>query len=229
MKTLFFSDNYIKALARSYTVPCEFWQKDDEVFYTKNLLPPFTKFMKDLLPKLKKCDSRVNDNLGEILVTCKTREKYTLPADTETEIGAIIGHNKAMKGQPFAGLLFGFTPKKIILAGGIFGLSGENAAQLHEYLEKRKEQYSLLIENEDFADSFGEGGFCYTPNQFVCTPHPIKVYKNFVGCTGELPARFITDDILPDIIIAHYKGIKAMNRFLLRALRPIRHELKISV
>lgn len=229
MKTLFFNDNYINSLARSYTVPCEFWQNDDEVFYIKNLLPPFTKFMKDLLPKLKKVDSRVNDNLGEILVTCKNRRNYTLPDGIETEIGAIIGHKKAIKGQPFAGLLFGFTPRKIILAGGIFGLSGEMAAQLQEYLEKRKEQYCLLTENEDFADSFGEGGFCYISNEFVCNANPIKVYKNFVGCTGELPARFITDDILPDIIIAHYKGIKAVNRFLQRAMRPIRQEVKISV
>lgn len=229
MKTHFFNQKFVEALNRSYTVPCEFWQADDERFYNQNLLPVFKKFMNDLLPKIKKCDSRVNDDLQQILITCKNRNSYNLPEGNEIEIGATIGQNNSMKGQPFAGLLFGFTPKKIVLAGGIFGLTGDKIALLQEYLHNKKEQYNLLAENEDFADSFGEGGFCYTPNEYVVQASPIQVYKTFVGCTGQLPARFITDDILPDIIIAHYKGIKAMNRFLLRALRPARQEVKISV
>lgn len=229
MKKSFFDDAFIQALNRSYTVPCIFWNKEDEAFYNKNILPKFKRFVKDILPKVKKVDSRVNDALGDILLNCNTRENYVLPESEYCEIGAVIGHNKAMKGQPFAGLLFGFTPKKIVLAGGFFGLTGDKIAQLNEYLAKEDTRYKLLQENEDFADSFGKDGFSQVKDSFTINKKSIKIYKSFVGCTGEIPARFITDSILADIIITHYKGIKAMNRVLTRALRPIDERVKISV
>ncbi|MFX3626033.1 MAG: DUF2461 family protein [bacterium] len=229
MKKTFFDTTFIRSLNRSYTVPFIFWNEDDEEFYNKNILPKFKRFVKDLLPKVKKCDSRVNSKLNEILVTCINRDDFVLPENEYCEIGAVIGHRKPMKGKPFAGLLFGFTPKKIVLAGGIFGLTGEKAAQLSEYLEKEDNRYKLLQENEDFADSFGVEGFSQIEDSFATTTKTIKVYKSFVGCTGEIPARFITDSILADIIIAHYKGIKAMNRVLTRALRPKEERVKISI
>lgn len=229
MKQHYFDDNFMQALGRSYTVPSLFWQKEDEAFYNKTLLPTFKRFVRNLLPKVKKCDSRVNDKLNEILVTCSNRDLFVLPETEYCEIGAVIGHRKAMKGQPFAGLLFGFTPKKIVLAGGVFGLTGEKVALLSEYLQRETPKYSILKDNEDFADTFGEGGFSQSEDLYGLHKKPIQVYKSFVGCTGEIPARFITDNILPDIIIAHYKGIKAMNRYLMRAIRPMEQRIKAEV
>lgn len=218
----------MQALARSYTVPCIMWSNEDKEFYNKNLLPTFKRFLKDLLPKVKKCDSRVNDDISQIILNCENRDTLTLPESEYFEIGALIGHRKAMKGQPFAGLLFGFTPKKIVLAGGFFGLTGEKVYHLNEYLAKEDTRYKLLQENEDFADSFGVNGFSQVEDSFSIDTKTIKTYKSFVGCTGQIPARFITDSILPDIIIAHYKGIKAMNRVLTRALRVTEERVKIS-
>lgn len=229
MKKSFFDDAFIQSLSRSYTVPCTFWNDEDEQFYNRNILPKFKRFVKDLLPKVKKCDSKVNDVLNDILVTCDNRDMFLLPEGEYCEIGAVVGHRKAMKGQPFAGLLFGFTPKKIVLAGGMFGLTGEKIAQLSEYLEKEDNRYKLLHENEDFADSFGVDGFSQVEDNYTLNKKSIQIYKSFVGCTGEIPARFITDTILADIIITHYKGIKTLNRFLTRALRPIDERVKISV
>jgi hypothetical protein len=231
MKQKFFTDKFMQALRRSYIVPCNLWVKEDEEFYAKNILPPFKRFVKDLLPRLKKCDSYINDNLNEILITCKNREQFALPDGDYIEIGAVITQNRITDGQSVAGMVFGFTSKKIVLAGGIFGIDNGKAMKILSYIDEEKEKYDLLTFNEDFAESFGKNGFCRSPkkgyqyednNGFV-------VNETFAGYDGQIPARFITDDILPDIVLAHYKGIKVVNRFIERALRPSKHAYEITV
>jgi hypothetical protein len=231
MKQSFFTDNFMQALRRSYIVPCNLWQKEDEDFYAKNILPPFKRFMKDLLPRLKKCDSSINDNLNEILVTCKNREQFALPDGDYIEIGAVITQNPIVEGQPVAGMVFGFTTKKIVLVGGMFGVDNGMAMKILAFIDEKREKYELLATNEDFVESFGENGFCRSQKAIYQSDNNTGfiVTKNFAGCEGEIPARFITDDILPEIVLAHYKGVKVVNRFIERALKPTKHAYEITV
>ncbi len=231
MKQKFFSDKFMRALCRSYLVPCTMWGKDDEEFYTRNILPVFRRFMKDLLPRLKKCDGSVNDNLKEILITCANRSFFELPTGEFAEVGAIITQQQVVAGMPVEGMVFGFTPKKIVLAGGIFGIENQKLEQIKGFLTEQNEKYVLLQDNEDFSESFGKEGFCRPTNPLgvdTCA-EGLVLNTGFVGCVGHIPARFITDDILPDIIIAHYKGIKAVNRFLNKALKPLKVSYEITV
>lgn len=231
MKQRFFSDKFMSALGRSYLVPCTMWNKEDEDFYTKNILPVFRRFMKNLLPRLKKCDGSVNDNLKEILITCVNRSFFELPTGEFAEVGAIITQQQVVAGMPVEGMVFGFTPKKIVLAGGIFGIEDHRLEQIKGFLTEQTEKYALLQDNEDFLESFGKEGFCRPTNPLgvnTCSDG-LVLNQGFAGCVGYIPGRFITDDILPDIIIAHYKGVKAMNRFLNKALKPLKVSCEITV
>lgn len=218
MKQPFFTENFSTALAKSYNVPCIFWKKEDSEFYNKNVLPPFRRFIKDVLPKLKKCDSRVNTRLSEILITCETRNNFSLPIETYVEIGAIITQRKIMPNTQVKGMMVGFTPKKIIIAGGIFGLDDDMLYYLENYLREEQNKFLLLRSNEEFTEIF-------TP---IITFKPVlqlasdgktelQPTNGFIGFFKEIPARFITDNILPEIIIAHYKGAKQLTHFFGKA------------
>lgn len=229
MRQKFFNDKFIAALGRSYLIPCQFWNKDDEEFYAKHILPPFKRFMKDLLPRLKKVDSRVIDDFNQIQISCKNRNSYILPSGEIIEVGAIITPKKLERGQPVMGMVFGFTPKKIILAGGYFGLNSEETETIRHATEDGKNRLNLLYDNEEFTESFGTDGFCRAKNGMTKGRCVLILNENFAGVAGEIPARFITDEILPEIIIAHYKGIKVVNRFLTKALKHVSSIHKITV
>ncbi|HYG15543.1 MAG TPA: hypothetical protein VEC12_07295, partial [Bacteroidia bacterium] len=84
-------------------------------------------------------------------------------------------------------------------------------------------------ENEEFTESFGAEGFCRSRAGLTQGRCVLIINENFAGVAGEIPARFITDEILPEIIIAHYKGVKVVNRFLTKALKPVSASHKITV
>lgn len=232
MREKFFSENFVDAIERLYHVPCSFWSNADNEFYEKKVRKPFKIFLNDLLRKLKKCDGSINTSANDIIVDCHNYENLILPDDEVVGIGALITHQRKISNQAVTGMIFGFTPKKILLTGGAFRLTGKNIESINNYLDKEHERYKVLLENEDFIETFG--GITNTLSEESYPDRKnnatqLDCATGFMGYKKEISARFITDDILPDIIIGHYKAAKLINRLYSRAMKLAKGKVLKSV
>ncbi len=201
------------------------WFDANRKRYESVVKKPFAQFIDEMIGRINAEDPTVAIQAKDALLRINRDIRFS-PDKTpyNTHYGAIIS-SAGRKDKSIPGIYFRFSSKGIDIYGGAHGVDKNQLQSIRTYIAENLDHFNKVITNKTFSEKFGEllgEKHKRIPKEFqeIATKQPLIANKQFYyGAT--IPAKFITDEDLPAILMSYWKAAAPVKSFLTKAMQPL--------
>ena len=195
------------------------WFDANRARYLRVVKEPFELFTAEMIARVAKIDRKVRIEPKEAIFRINRDVRFSKDkAPYKLNRSALItaGGKKAMD---IPGIYYELGPENVCIYGGAYMPDKESLFRIRTNIAKNPAKFKALCADKAFVKHFGaiQGDRNKVlPPEFkaAAIQEPLLFNKQFYY-GAELPAKAVVDPKLPELLIAHYKAMTAMNTFLL--------------
>lgn len=198
------------------------WFRENKSWYEAVVKTPFYKLVEEMIQRIHLNDPKVaitpNDAIFRInrdIRFSKDKSPY------KTHVSALISR-EGRKSKEAPGFYIQLSAHEMTVAGGAYMVEKENLHKIRTKIARSPKEFEKLLKQPDFKKKFdtlqGETNKIL-PKEFqtVAKLQPLIANKQFFYM-AEMPAKNITGNLLPDVLMDYYKAGRAINSFLREAM-----------
>lgn len=199
------------------------WFDANRKRYEASVKKPFYTFLDEMIGRINALDPEVRIQAKDAVMRINRDIRFS-PDKTpyNAHYGGIIS-SAGRKDKTVPGIFLRFTATKIGILGGAHGIDKDQLRKVRTTIAKDLKGFKQLINGKAFKEKFGEilgDKHKRIPKEFQSAfeKEPLIANKAFYYM-AEIPAKNITDDRLPDIIMDHWTVARPVMDFLTKAMK----------
>jgi len=191
--------------------------------YESSVKIPFTKLIDEMIGRINADDPTISITAKDAVMRINRDIRFSQDKTPyNCHYGAIIS-SAGRKDKSIPGIFYRFSAEKIEIYGGAYGIDKHQLQNIRKYIQNNLDQFNKVIQQKLFKETFGEilgEKNKRVPPEFhpLLDKQPLIANKQFYYGT-EIPAKYITEDQLPDILMSHWYAGNPVRKFLLEALK----------
>lgn len=199
------------------------WFDANRKRYETSVKKPFTQLVDEMIGRINAEEPEVTIQARDALLRINRDIRFS-PDKTpyNTHYGAIISV-AGRKDKSIPGIYFRFSSKGIDIYGGAHGIDKDQLQKIRTYIADNPDQFEKVINNKRFKEAFGEimgEKHQRIPKEFqhISKKQPLIANKQFYYGT-QLPAKYITDEKLPETLMDYWRAGRSVKDFLMQAMQ----------
>lgn len=198
------------------------WFRENKSWYETAVKEPFYRLVEELIQRIHYDDPKVTIAPKDAIFRINRDIRFSKDKSPyKTHVSALISR-EGRKSKEAPGFYLQLSSHEIMVAGGAYVVEKENLHKIRTKIARSSKEFDKILKQPDFKKKFGtlQGETNkILPKEFqtIARQQPLIANKQFFYMT-ELPAKIITGNLLPDVLMEYYKAGRAINNFLREAM-----------
>ena len=219
----YFNNDYVKFFKELSANNNRDWFQANKKRYEKSVKDPFNSFVQEMIKEVKKVDPNVNMEAKEAVFRINRDIRFSSDKTPyKTHMSALISAG-GKKDKSIPGLFMQLSAEGIQIYSGVHAPEKDALMKIRSKIVKEGAAFSKMINAKPFKATFGsimgdKNKRLPTKDlQAAAEKQPLVANKDFLFGT-KLPAKAITQNDLPGMIMKKYKDCAPLRKFLTDAL-----------
>lgn len=210
--------NFFKSLSKDNSKE---WFDKNRDKYEDLVKKPFEEFINDLITELGKIDKSIDMTAKQAIFRINKDVRFSKDKSPyKTSVSAAISAQG--KNPEYPGIFVELNHEKARILCGAYVVEKDNLVRVRKYIIKNLTEFKKVISEKDFRNYFGviqgeKNKILAADIKAWVEKEPLLSNKQFYYA-ADLPLASITNGLLLNTILKHYKIAKPANDFFIRAL-----------